>query len=93
MVDGLMLLGLISRMQVFRQDGFITQQTGVNLTVSLLAIIIQLEDLNHVELLNQLQNVKNHAPQDIQLNTRKIFITPKKFTQFQRMLLKFKLKL
>ena len=93
MVDGLMLPGLISRMQAYQQDGFITHQTGASLTVSLLAIITQLEDSNHVELSNQPQNVKNHVPQDIQLNIKKIFITPRKFTQFQRMLLKFKQKL
>lgn len=84
-VDGHMLLGLILRMQVFQQDGFTILQTGASRTVSPHVITIRLEDLSHVELLNQPQNVKNHALQDIQHNTKKIFIMQRKFIQSQKM--------
>lgn len=84
-VDGHMLLGLILRMQVFQQDGFTILQTGASRTVSPHVITIRLEDLSHVELLNQPQNVKNHVLQDIQHNTKKIFIMQSKFIQSQKM--------
>lgn len=90
MVDGLMPLGLTLRMLDCQLDGCLTLQTGVSHTVSLHVIIIQQVGLSHVVQLSQLPNVKNPVSQDMKLNTKKIFITQKKFTQFQKMSQKFK---
>lgn len=78
MVVGHTLHGHITKMQAYQLGGCTTLLTGVNLTVSLLAIIIQLEDSNHVVLKNQPLNAKSNVLLVIQSIIKKIYIMPNK---------------
>ena len=79
MGDGHTLHGLIIKMLDYPLDGCIILAIGVNHILSHLVIIIQPEDINHVELKKQLLNVKKVVFQDILLITKKIFIMQNKF--------------
>lgn len=92
MEDILQVPGTISKDLVLLLDGYITLATGVNHTLSLLATIIQLANMDHVVLQNQLHHAKKLAPKVIQDPTQLINGMPHQFIQFLQQLPKSQLK-
>jgi len=80
-----MLHGLTIKIQEFQQDGYGIQLNGVDRIHFLHVITTLLENTNHVDLQNQLLNVKKNVLANTQLITVKICIQQNKFTAFQKM--------
>jgi hypothetical protein len=92
MEDILQVPGTISKKLVLLLDGSITLANGVNHTLSLLATIIQLVNMDHAVLQNQLHHAKKLVPKVIQEHTQMINGMLHQFTQFLLLLAKSKLK-
>jgi len=82
--------GTGSREQVLLLDGYIIPLDIANHITSLHVITTQLEDINHVVLLNQLQNVNKHVLTVLPTEMINGLLT--QFTEFHQMYKKSKLK-